>query len=198
MITAREVITLGRPRRAPRYLTVSILVLLAAAVLWSATLREGTPPGGTPEGREDQGMTPFDPLPNPIALRDGDPSGQSSDPGEPRNLADLEAAILATIEALERPSWNDASSSAGELRQVWLSFKRPMRAQGGERIWNATDVDAFEATMGSLEEEIRHRDQRRALAAARSLMEIAHRYSEGPRPTGDAGRTDGSPPDPNW
>ena len=127
-------------------------------------------------------------------MRVGPPGTTETDRHEPAGLDEVESAIVQTIEALEESSWGEAAASARELSQRWLSFKRPMRAQGGERIWDTIDVDAFDAGVRELERQIAAQRKQAALEEARGLLEIARRYGTPPGRTTGRGLPDAAGP----
>lgn len=164
-----------------RYRTSLLLFSLCALAvfIWAGTL-------GTDRGDENG------PRANPSGETrlEEPPAREPAGGGEPASIEELQAAVERAAALARDGEWPGAGEAAREIRERWVSFKPAMRANAGERMWQTTDVNAFEAALNQFEAHTAARDQVEALESAEAMLGII----EGYRDDRDllAGRSDGS------
>lgn len=97
---------------------------------------------------------------------------------QPAHLSDIQDALQATDRAIVETSWDQAESHADRAKELWLSYRTPMQASAGRRMWSTDLSQHFQSTLEGLRADIAARQSQRARAKIRELSEIIDGYDD--------------------
>lgn len=134
-------------------------LLLLLVIASNANRGDVTPPNPTPRQVVDTERTP-------------------STPQTPATIHDVQNALDATDRAIADRSWERAEAHAKTVREQWLSYRTPMQAGGGQRMWSTDVMQRFQSSLNGLITDIAQRDAEGARAKIRGMQEILDMYDD--------------------
>ncbi len=131
-------------------------VLLVLFLLVTGTLANQDAPGPTPHrARDSESATP-----------------------QPATLGELRSAIEKTEQAVSAGAWTEAKERAMNAKEKWLSYRTPMQASAGRRMWTTDVMRDFQAAMDGLIVAVDRRDTETAHQKIDSMLETIENYDD--------------------
>ena|GEM_PF-4799463 len=176
-------------RNARRMTILAGILLIAGAVAFFVDQRgreQGGPQGPsgtrvefrTPDGTAPQGASP-----------DGSATRDAADLPELRESVNALAGTLSR-ERLDGNHWQQAERQAEEILQRWVSFKTPMRAGAGDRMWSTSDVNRFDAAVKEARTQVSDRNLAAAREAVDEMQNLIEKYDSARRGPSQAAARD--------
>ena len=155
-------------RKARRMTLIAAVVLIAGAIAYFVDRRGSESP--VPPG--------------PFGTRVGQRAPVNPAGRDTPELSDLRLAVdrlgdTLSKEPLAETDWQEAEREAQDVMQIWVSFKPPMRANAGERMWSPSDVDEFEESVKEARTQVQERDAGKARMNVERMQRLIDKYDDG-------------------
>lgn len=89
----------------------------------------------------------------------------------PARLSDIQDALQAADRSIVERSWSKAESHATRAKEMWLSYRAPMQASAGRRMWSTDISQEFQSDLNGLLVDIAERQPERARRKIRGMLE---------------------------
>lgn len=96
----------------------------------------------------------------------------------PASLTRIRESLQQTDRAVAQGDWTEAEARARQAKERWLSYRTPMRAGGGRRMWSAAVVEEFERALNGMIADVAQRQAAPAREKIARMLEIIDMYDD--------------------